>query len=1120
MAITNQPEPFYIKKLPGMNNKADPLELQTQYVEVAQNCRFEDEPGSVVKREPVTYFNSAAVDTLPIVGLYRYYATGVTKFIAVADDTVYVGDDAAGTFTAIRTSMTTGKRMCFKTYKNILLGSNGYDNIFCYDGSSDNITWELGACKAKAGAGTGITATNISYKVTIDADAYVCGAVSNTIATVTNKSIELTNIPLGPVGTTNRLLYRKDSGNDGYRLVTSATAQLNNNTATSCTDTTADCSATTPIPAVTDDMPKGAELQINRERLYVTRDPSNPNRIYFSNPYLPGFIQQTTNLDYLDVSPDDDDEIMGIPVILGVMLCFKKNTIRKLYITGPQANWYSEDPFTYSGTPAPWSITQTPYGIAYLGWDHWYMYVGSGTEEIIDEFDTFDILPAAYADTVGFWDSTELLAAYTDTVGGAQYHDRVMRYNFKRKTLSYDTLNVNCFASKKGDAETGELYYGASDNGYVYKSVNEDLSYKLSTKTDVNTGTESDVYIGGTESSPYLEIGHEEAQANIPTNLIILWDSAIAPGTGWTEITTYAGKYLRIGTPVAASSEGSSASTTPTTVVSYVYLRMFYKDASTTVNTLPDGSIIMWDQSETPEGYADLMYPANYIKLATVANVGTTGTDYINTSAGTTGGVGLDSSLKIHFIKKIGETSTWDGSSKYAYVLSNGVISTLGWADATSTYNKCFLQVGTSLENYIGGDTASSINVTPMSIATKTITGAASSGTGTASGSNELIYDENNTTYYQYQIYHAGDGNATGTLTFEATWTDPISVTSTYINSTQGTYGGNYKDSHMTFTTYLKISGTWTQVDTYSSNVEGRGSNTWAWVTYEKTTSTGWSDVTGIKYYMYGYSYSYEGDRKQYTTLRMHEVKCNGKPYLYVNYPIAKKLLGKLTPFNSSIESDALTSGTWTSPGMQLNPESLKTLSWNESLVGADDIVVSIRTAATLAGLAGATWYPVAGGFTNPNNQSLSTITVGIWVQYKIDFTAADTTVSNPKVYSADGFLTKITYSKGATQVESSVELIYDFGFRNFNVPAVDKIFQKLVVVHEGTDGNFQVFWETENASGNFTISLPSNPEKWSSFFPSTAMGTSMKLKIYKNDLYPFKLKEIQGFYASQPLLI
>ena len=92
-----------------MNNKTEPLEMKEQWVEVAQNCRFETEPGAVVKREPITYFNTSAVDTLPIVGLYRFYRSdGTTKFITVADDTVYVGSDAAGTFTAIRTSMTTG----------------------------------------------------------------------------------------------------------------------------------------------------------------------------------------------------------------------------------------------------------------------------------------------------------------------------------------------------------------------------------------------------------------------------------------------------------------------------------------------------------------------------------------------------------------------------------------------------------------------------------------------------------------------------------------------------------------------------------------------------------------------------------------------------------------------------------------------------------------------------------------------------------------------------------------------------------------------------------------------------------------------------------------------------
>lgn len=261
------------------------------------------------------------------------------------------------------------------------------------------------------------------------------------------------------------------------------------------------------------------------------------------------------------------------------------------------------------------------------------------------------------------------------------------------------------------------------------------------------------------------------------------------------------------------------------------------------------------------------------------------------------------------------------------------------------------------------------------------------------------------------------------------------------------------------------------------------------------------------------------GNATSNSTHRIYEIQATRDNYKRVSFHLARKILSKMKDYNSSLETATLTMGTWTSPSMQLNPSTFKALWWNESLVGTDGILIYFRTGATKTICEAAAWVP-SGGYSQPNAQSLTTAAVGIWVQYKIEFTCTDTTVSNPKVYSANGFLVKITYSKGATQMETAVELIYDIGFRNFDFPSLDKIFQKINLVFEGTEGSFQVYWETENATGNFTISLGSFPARWDSFFPSTAMGKELKIKIYKNDLYPFKLKEIQGFYSPCPLII
>jgi hypothetical protein len=1035
-----------------MNNKSEPEELQDQYVEVAQNCRFENMPGAVVKREPICYFNTAAIDGNPIMSLYRYYTSGgITKFIATSGTGIYVGDDATGTWTLIRTVTTTGKRFKFVTYKDILIGS-------------DNITWELCSAKAKIGPAGSITRTAISYAITWDDDWYVPGAVSNTIAIVTAQNISLSNIPLGPIGTVNRKIYRKSSETGGgYRLI----ATLANNTSTTYTDTTADASAGTLMPGVTDSMPRGAELQIYRERLFITRDPTAPNTIYYSDPYTPWYIQKDTQLMYLEISPDDNDEIMGIPIVMGNIVCIKKNTIRKVFILGPTGNWYAEDPFSFSGSPAAYSICQTPMGIVYLGWDHWYLYDGSNAQPVIDEFDTGEILPANYYDVVSHWDNSEFLAAYTDLSYGSQVHDRVMRYNFKRKTLSYDTIFANCFASKRGDQETGELYYGASNNGFVYQAVNEDINYRLTTKTDALTGTLSNVFVGGTENNPYMEIGTIATAVDIPQNICIFWDSEDTnPGVGWTEISS-PNNFIKIsatqgtihagtghthglagntstgpgseGRPDDNQPSGSNPShyhpfsiTSGSTIAEPKHLRyrLFYKNATVTgEGEFPVGAIVMYDQTAVPEGWEMVDAEGYYIKLQTTdlgypypadhthsysgntsaENTGPTSSDggaatfagigHTHSISGTTDTANLDSweldYVSFRFIRRIGEEGTWDGTAKYAYALyyTAGTPGN-GWVDQSATYEGRFLRIGTGAP----------------------AVGAAS--------------------------------NAAHTHTF--------SVSAT--GSSGANQGSGSPDGHAAVDHTHSIAS---------------------------TASASGSAVVPPS----------------------------------ITFRLFRKELGKMKDYNAEWETPSLTAGTWTSPAAQLSPELFKSLWWNEALGAGSDMLVYIRVGATQALCLAAAWQPIA-GFTNPNSQSLVGIPVGSWVQVKVEFSRTLITDSNPKLYSANGFLLKFSYSKGAIMAEAAVEFVYDMGFRHFDAPAIDKIFQKLASRHEGSLGSFAVYWETENASGTFNISLLSNSNRWDSFFPSNAFGREIKLKFYKNDLYSFKLKELQGFYAAQPLII
>lgn len=1148
MSVDSQLKPFYLKNLPGMNVRLEERDLAAQYVRKAQNVRSEESVGSVKKRPPLAQYNSASLGTGGLVGAYRYYKSdGTAKFIVIHGTKAYVGTDSTGVLTDIRTLSNSGKRSAFVTYKDLLIVSNGYDNPWCYDGATDNVTWELGSCKALTGAGTGITKTSVSYAVTMDTDTYVCGAVSNTIATLTNQSVELSYIPLGPAGTTNRKIYRKDSSTSGaYRLV----ATITNNTATTYTDTTADVSGATAMPSVTDDMPVGNVLLIYKERLFIAGDPSHPNRIYYSNPYFPGYIQQTVNLDYMDISPDDNDEIMGLGVQSGVIWAIKKNTIRPLHITTAvsgesSATWYADDPVCHIGSPCKWSIVQTPLGVMFLGWDHWYAFNGSTAEPIVDEFATEDILSSLYQEVVTTYVNNTLHAAYSDRTTAAQYNNRVMVYNFKRKFLSFDTINANCFAVKRGDDENNELYYGDSVNGYLYQAENTEIDYRLQKKTDCLLGTQLNVFVGGTEDAPYIEPGSSTAALAIPEGICIFWDDESEnPGSGWTEITGKTDFYIAFnsaatpGTETAATththpfsgtltssntetSKGGelyayaavrnhthtvSGTTGATSIeLKYFSLRMFYKNTTTTEYEFPIGAIVMYDQASPPEdGWLELddtvtgYYPrlgTADLGLATVPThthtFSATSDSYADSWQVTTGsasyrphgththGVSGTSNaassedmnvanVSFRFMKKVGNTSTWDGLSYYVYCpfYVSGAVSN-GWTEVTD-YDGMFLRCG---------------NTAPS--------------TGTASG---------------------------------------LSHSHTITTGTSG------------------------DAD------QRQGDNT----SYETTNSC-------LKW-EHTHPYSLTTTTASATTPK------------YISVRLVKKVLGKMVAWNAGIEA-ASVNGAWVSPSLEISAQTLGRLYWNETRTGSDDVQLFVRTGATSAavtagtsctatastdlfnavghglsngdrvmiggtavptGISAQTMYYVVGvsgadfqvsltsggaavdfssagtavtfkkwtgAYTDSNGSSISE-TASTWLQYAILFTCADTTVSRPQVYFADGYCLRFTYLRGAADAESSVEYIYSIGWRNMDEPDIDKIFKKIITVHEGTQGSLTVQWETENASNSFVVSLLTYPKRWSSFFHSTAMGQEILLTFYKNDTNDFVLKEIQGVYTPQPMLI
>lgn len=161
------------------------------------------------------------------------------------------------------------------------------------------------------------------------------------------------------------------------------------------------------------------------------------------------------------------------------------------------------------------------------------------------------------------------------------------------------------------------------------------------------------------------------------------------------------------------------------------------------------------------------------------------------------------------------------------------------------------------------------VNIVPKSWVTHTPS-RSTDGAETDYGSGPETYDEDFGTYYGLEGHHSGDGSVTVNLTDEHTWTDPRTIYRFRIKSYWDASMGNYPSWNWSIKVYLRESGTWTEE--YSLTGSGAAADP-APITTDQTVDGEWADVTGIKVVLYGYAYSYEGDRNQYTWLYMYETE-------------------------------------------------------------------------------------------------------------------------------------------------------------------------------------------------------------------------------------------------------
>lgn len=530
MPLDYQQQVYKVTSFQGMDNFIRDTLNKTERGDVASFCRFDSELGSLTKAIVLGYATSsteAGTAGVKIDSFYRHYNTIASS---PAGQWYAFCDGDYKTFTTswqtdLSTAPTAGERGRFISYDaNLYSFTKSSDplKIVTYTagtGARATVAVEMGAPYIYEGAAGNVDIGAHKYLVTFGgagetpSSEIITGAISNSITIASStKKIEVVGIPKGPVGTTQRRLYRTKVGDQTDYFECENWTGTDDNVETTYSDNTADASLgaahhDTDSYTVTDDIPTGEFPLLHKERLFLAGNTTYKNRLYYSTTYSMDYIQSATaTVTYEDIAPDDSDEIMQIADFLNSVTILKKNSIRRLYTEGSASQWSLSAVLSPVGTTASDSVAIAPIGIIYLGFDGFYLFNGNFSKKIIIQFDYHNILKTRLNQCVGYYHNNKYHFAYPDASVGESENNRYMQYDIVKDTMTIEPRNISWFHAAAGEGDSGDLHYADSQKGYIHGPLKSTQSLSYGSQSDLDTGTNFDAnHIMGTEINPKIQ---------------------------------------------------------------------------------------------------------------------------------------------------------------------------------------------------------------------------------------------------------------------------------------------------------------------------------------------------------------------------------------------------------------------------------------------------------------------------------------------------------------------------------------------------------------------------------------------------------------------------------------
>jgi hypothetical protein len=201
-----------------------------------------------------------------------------------------------------------------------------------------------------------------------------------------------------------------------------------------------------------DSAPIGKFIENYRSRVWITGNSTYPDRIYYSSlpseaatPVVTWNTSATTG-DWIDISPQDGDNITALKRSKSALLVFKRNNLYRVYSSSET----DPDPKYNVGTYSNESVIEAKDGIYFHHPTGIFRYSDGVVEEISKPIQDFiDAVSVSQYENVCSWqDGDHVYTALGDlTVNGVTYNNTVVRYTISSQVWTVYSYQTNFLCS-------------------------------------------------------------------------------------------------------------------------------------------------------------------------------------------------------------------------------------------------------------------------------------------------------------------------------------------------------------------------------------------------------------------------------------------------------------------------------------------------------------------------------------------------------------------------------------------------------------------------------------------------------------------------------------------------